>query len=86
MNRPNQLYSPNRFSKYSKKYTLNPNDTDTSATQKNAWTNKCTPTVCLIKLGSQTGKETPQQGRNDAATAPTTTPTTTQKKHKTMPP
>jgi hypothetical protein len=39
--------APNRFSKsfssYSNKYTLDPNDTDTSATQKNAWTNKCTP-------------------------------------------
>jgi phage anti-repressor protein len=28
---------------YSNKYTLNPYDTNTSATRKNAWTNKCTP-------------------------------------------
>jgi hypothetical protein len=64
--------APNHFSKffssYSNKYTLDTNDTNTSATQK--------------KLSSQTGKETPQQERNDAATAPTTT----QRKHKTMPP
>jgi hypothetical protein len=37
------------------------------------------PTLCLMKLNSRTGKETPQQERNHTTTAPTTTPTTTQK-------